>query len=119
MQRPPEISALKVEGKPSHRIAREGRAMSLSSRPVFVVSVKRSSPISDGVVRISVECGKGTYIRTLYADIGSALGCGAHMAALTRLAVGEFRAETAVTLGRIRFLAGENRLSEVIDETYI
>ena len=90
MQRPPEISALKVDGKPSHRIAREGRPSNLSSRPVVVTSVKRCSPISDGAVKISVACGKGAYIRALARDIGGALGCGAHVEALRRLSIGPF-----------------------------
>ena len=90
MQRPPEISALKVEGKPSHKMAREGRPAILGSRPVTVTSAKRCSTMADGVVKISVACGKGTYIRALARDIGDALGCGAHVEALRRLSIGPF-----------------------------
>lgn len=90
MQRPPEISALKIGGKPSHEIAREGQEISLASRSVFMSSVRRCSPISRGSVRIAVVCGKGTYIRALVRDIGEALGCGAHVEELRRLSTGPF-----------------------------
>ena len=95
MQLPPEISALKVKGKPSHRTAREGLAVNLASRPVTVTSARRCSPVSDGVVRISVTCGKGTYIRALARDIGEALGCGAHLESLRRLSIGPFNVHEA------------------------
>ena len=95
MQRPPEISALKVNGKPSHKMAREGKAAKLVSRPADVVAAKRCSPISDEAVRISVECGKGTYIRAIARDIGEKLGCGAHVEALRRLSIGHFRVHEA------------------------
>lgn len=97
MQRPPEISALKVGGRPSHKLARGGRSTNLSPRPVVVTSAKRCSPISGGVVKISVACGKGTYIRALVRDIGEALGCGAHVEALRRLSIGHFRVDEAET----------------------
>ena len=95
MQRPPEISALKIEGRPSHKMAREGRPTRLTPRPVVVTSAKRTSPIEDGVVKISVACGKGTYIRALARDIGSALGCGAHVEMLRRLSIGPFHVHDA------------------------
>ena len=95
MQRPPEISALKIEGKPSHEMARKGQAMKLVSRPVLVTRAKRCSPISDGAVKISVTCGKGTYIRAIARDIGEKLGCGAHVEALRRLSIGHFRVHEA------------------------
>ncbi|MCL2010065.1 MAG: tRNA pseudouridine(55) synthase TruB [Synergistaceae bacterium] len=96
-QRPPEISALKVNGKPSHMITREGGEANLAPRPVDVTSARRCSPISDGVVRISVACGKGTYIRALVRDIGEALGCGAHTEELRRLSIGPFSVNEAQT----------------------
>ena len=97
MQRPPEISALKIKGEPSHKITRDGRTADLSPRPIVVTSARRSSPISDGVVNISVTCGKGTYIRALVRDIGEALGCGAHVEALRRLSIGHFCVHEADT----------------------
>ncbi|MDR1621791.1 MAG: tRNA pseudouridine(55) synthase TruB [Synergistaceae bacterium] len=93
MQRPPEISALKVNGRASHKMAREGQAPGLLSRPVAITSVTRRSPLANGRVEISVTCGKGTYIRALARDIGTALGCGAHVEELRRLSIGPFRSD--------------------------
>ncbi len=95
MQLPPEISALKVDGKPSHRLARAGVESKLSARPVTVTSVKRCSPLADGEVKISVTCGKGTYIRSIVRDIGTGLGCGAHILRLRRLSIGQFSVSDA------------------------
>jgi tRNA pseudouridine(55) synthase len=95
MQRPPEISALKVNGKASHKITREGQTSKLSPRPVAVTSVIRRSPLANDRVKISVMCGKGTYIRALARDIGTILGCGAHVEALRRLSIGPFRSTDA------------------------
>ena len=109
MQLPPEISALKVNGKASHKIAREGQVSKLSPRPVVVTSAVRCSPLVNGRARISVVCGKGTYIRAIARDIGEILGCGAHVEELRRLSIGPFRQADAcaaenVDPGRIRSL---------------
>ena len=95
MQRPPEISALKVDGQASHKMARQGQAPVLLSRPVTMTSVTRRSPLANDRVQISVTCGKGTYIRALARDIGTALQCGAHVEALRRLSIGSFHAVDA------------------------
>lgn len=95
MQRPPEISALKVNGKPSYQRAREGEALPPAPRPVAVTSAERRSSLTEGAVRISVVCGKGTYIRALVRDIGERLGCGAHVEELRRLSIGPFRVSEA------------------------
>ena len=95
MQRPPEISALKLGGRPSHRLARAGREVELKPRPVFMRSVRRTSRLEGGRVEIEVHCGKGTYVRSLVRDLGERLGCGACVAALRRTAVGNFTIEDA------------------------
>ena len=97
MQRPPEISALKVNGEPSHRLARSGRGGVLPERPVMMESVRRRSALADGRVEIEVVCGRGTYIRSLARDIGARLGCGAHIEALRRLSIGPFRVSEALS----------------------
>ena len=97
MQRPPEISALKVDGEPSHRLARSGRGAVLPERPVWMESVRRRSPLADGRVEVEVVCGKGTYVRSLVRDIGARLGCGAHVEALRRLSIGPFRVSEALS----------------------
>ncbi|MDR1875339.1 MAG: tRNA pseudouridine(55) synthase TruB [Synergistaceae bacterium] len=97
MQLPPEISALKVGGRPSHRIARAGGGARPAARAVLVTSIRRCSPIRDGRVKISVSCGKGTYIRSIVRDVGAALACGAHVAELRRLSTGPFSVGDALT----------------------
>ncbi|MDR1733138.1 MAG: tRNA pseudouridine(55) synthase TruB [Synergistaceae bacterium] len=96
MQLPPGISALKVGGKPSHRIVRSGGAERPKARPVYVTSVKRCSPLREGRVRISVTCGKGTYIRSIVRDIGEILQCGACVTELRRLSTGPFHVRDAL-----------------------
>lgn len=90
MQVPPGISALKTGGSPLHRLTRAGADVRPAARPVTMTSIKRCSPVSEGYVKITVTCGKGTYIRGLVRDIGTKLGCGAHVAELRRLSTGFF-----------------------------
>lgn len=97
MQVPPEISALKTGGKPFHRLARAGDEVRPAARPAVMTSVKRISSIEGGYVKISVICGKGTYIRSLVRDIGSKLGCGAHIAELRRFSTGPFCVTDAIS----------------------
>ncbi|MDR1048742.1 MAG: tRNA pseudouridine(55) synthase TruB, partial [Synergistaceae bacterium] len=95
MQVPPGISALKVNGKAAHRTARAGEEPKLDARPIAVTAAARVSALTDGRVKIAVTCGKGTYIRAIARDIGTRLGCGAHVEALRRLSVGPFRVSEA------------------------
>jgi tRNA pseudouridine55 synthase len=96
-QLPPMWSAAKVGGKPLYKYARKGRVVPRSPREVFIKSI---TPIVIDIpeVTFNVICSKGTYIRTLADDIGVRLGCGAHLVALERTRIGEFRLEDAVTI---------------------
>ena len=97
-QIPPMVSAVRVSGKRLHEWAREGREVERPPRQVKIDSIEvvEGSVAADGpVARLDVRCGSGTYIRTLAADIGTALGGGAHVATLRRLAVGSFVIEEA------------------------
>lgn len=98
MQSPPEISAIKVGGRPSHKIARSGKNenFSLPPRPVKVYSIKRSSPLIDCKFELNIRCGKGTYIRSIARDIGRVMGCGGHVVKLERLSIGRFLLDNAV-----------------------
>ena len=95
-QIPPMVSAVRVSGKRLHEWAREGREVERPPRQVKVDSIDVGegslgiSEVTGPVARLDVRCGSGTYIRTLAADIGTALGGGAHVATLRRLAVGSF-----------------------------
>ncbi|MEW6595469.1 MAG: tRNA pseudouridine(55) synthase TruB [Thermodesulfobacteriota bacterium] len=97
MQAPPAYSAVKHQGKPLYAYARKGIVIKKEPRPVRVESlIAEAYDAAAHRLTIRVVCSKGTYIRTLAADIGQALGCGAHLVALRRLRSGPFRVETAV-----------------------
>ncbi len=94
MQRPPMYSAIKVKGTPLYKLARKGIELEVPEREVEITRLELAS-FDPPHASILVECGKGTYIRSLIDDIGTALGCLAHMTGLRRLRVGRFRAEDA------------------------
>ena len=93
-QRPPANSAVHVEGERAYRRARRGEAVELAPRPVRVehLALDRYDPPD---VRFRATVGGGTYLRSLARDVGAALGCGAHLAALKRTAVGPFSLDDA------------------------
>jgi tRNA pseudouridine55 synthase len=96
-QVPPVYSAKKVAGAPAYRRARRGETVSLAAREVDVVRfapVDRAGPD----VRFEAEVGSGTYVRALARDLGERLGCGAHLLALRRTAVGPWAVADAVPL---------------------
>jgi tRNA pseudouridine55 synthase len=96
-QVPPAYSAAKVTGERAYDRARRGEDVSLSARPVRIDRVERLAyeyPSLD----LEIDCGKGTYIRSIARDLGEALGCGACIEALRRTRIGPFRAEEAVPL---------------------
>ena len=99
MQVPPMVSAIKIDGKRLHELAREGKEVERPPRPVrvdrFDVEPVEGEP---GVWRCVVDCSSGTYIRSLAADLGTALGGGAHLRALRRSSVGGFTLDEAGTI---------------------
>lgn len=99
-QVPPMVSALHHEGRRLYELAREGVTVERQPRPVVIHSLHVSDflPGARAEATLRVVCGGGTYIRTLCADIGAALGLPAHMKSLAREAVGPFRREDAVSL---------------------
>lgn len=102
-QIPPMYSALKVNGKKLYELARKGVEVERKPRRVIIKSIRVNEINTDEhTVRMTVECSKGTYIRTLCDDIGKFLGCGACMKELKRISVGEFHISSAVTLGSIQ-----------------
>jgi tRNA pseudouridine55 synthase len=101
-QVPPMVSAVKIGGTRLHELARQGIEIERPARPVHVsrFDLVALGPDAEGhaVYRAEVACSSGTYIRTLAADLGHALGGGAHLRALRRTAVGGFTLEQAVPL---------------------
>jgi tRNA pseudouridine55 synthase len=105
-QVPPPYSAKKVEGRPLYRWARAKKTvLPKSSRVVvYAFDLKEYSPPH---ARFAVHCASGTYVRSLVHDLGQSLGCGAHLSALRRLAVGAHGIQEALTLENIDKLARE------------
>lgn len=100
MQIPPMYSALKVNGQKLCDLARKGRQVERQPRPVTIHELTLLSRDGDAL-RLRVRCSKGTYIRTLCADIGEALGCGGCMQALRRTQAGEYTIAEAVPLQQL------------------
>ena len=96
MQTPPQYSALKHKGKPLYYYARKGIKVVKEPRKVVIREISCLGSEGD-TLDIRVICGKGTYIRTLAADIGEELGCGAHLIALRRLRCGNLKVSHAVS----------------------
>lgn len=100
MQVPPMYSALKVNGKKLYELARAGKEIERQPRPVNIHEIEILE-MQLPVVKFRVACSKGTYIRTLCADIGEKLGCGGTMKSLLRTKVGIFELPEAITLAEL------------------
>jgi tRNA pseudouridine55 synthase len=98
LQVPPMVSALKVDGKRLHELAREGIEIEREARPVRIDSFEVETTDDPMVIRATVRCGGGTYIRSLGADLGTALGGGAHIRTLRRHSSGPYSLDEASTL---------------------
>ena len=109
MQVPPMYSALKVDGKKLVDLARQGVSIEREARPIRIHSLNVEVTDSPRDYILTVHCSKGTYIRTLCADIGARLGCGGAMSSLCRLASGDFKLEDTYTLDAIEALTTEER----------
>ena len=84
------VSAVKVGGRRLHELARAGVEVERAARPVTVHRFDVTGEVDHGVFSVAVDCSSGTYVRTLAADLGAALGGGAHLRALRRVAIGPF-----------------------------
>ena len=102
-QIPPMHSALKRDGRPLYELARQGIEVEREARAVTIHAID-CLDFSGDRLTLRVACSKGTYIRVLAADIGQALGCGAHLAALRRTVVGDLDLGAAVTLAELEAL---------------
>ncbi len=115
-QVPSAVSAIKVDGRRSYQLVREGRTVALEARRVRIDRFEVSDVRSDGQfvdVDVEVDCSSGTYVRALARDVGVALGVGGHLTALRRTRVGRFALEQARSLDE---LAERPGLSLTLDE---
>ncbi len=113
-QMPPMYSALKVGGKKLCDLAREGKTVAREPRPITIYSISAQPTAEPSDYILSVHCSSGTYIRTLCADIGARLGCGAVMATLRREGAGDFCIENALTLEQLEGMSEEQRAAALI-----
>ena len=109
-QMPPMFSALKYQGKALYEYARQGIEIERKVRKVFISDI-RVKRLDAETFELDVVCSKGTYIRTLAMDIGTALGCGASLQALQRTATGCLTLDACVTLPELEAMSEQERLS--------
>lgn len=98
LQVPPMVSAVHVDGKRLHELARAGIEVERKPRPVQVHAFTVGAPLAPGRFPIEVTCSSGTYVRSLAADLGELLGGGAHLTDLRRTAIGSFGVDAAVPI---------------------
>lgn len=113
LQRPPAYSALKREGVPAYRRARAGEAVELAPREVEVHAIRFLRREHERLW-LEVECGSGTYVRSLVRDLGEALGCGAHVTALRRLWVTPFEQPSMYTLEALAAMDEDQRQAALL-----
>jgi tRNA pseudouridine55 synthase len=112
-QVPPMYSALKHHGRPLYAYARKGETVGRAPRRIVIRELVLDG-LREDELDLRVLCSKGTYIRTLAEDLGEALGCGAHLAALRRTGVGPFRIEDALSLEGLGETPGRKRDAYVL-----
>jgi tRNA pseudouridine55 synthase len=113
LQTPPPVSAKKVDGRRAYDLARQAVAVELAPAPVEIYEIAVLD-VAGAEARLRVHCSGGTYMRSIAHDVGKALGCGAHLAELRRLASGEFEIARARTIAQLEALAGEERLRDAL-----
>ena len=113
LQTPPMYSAIKLGGKKLYELARQGEVVEREAREINVYEIK-AERINEREYTLDIKCSKGTYIRTLCADIGEKLGCGAVMKTLERLEAGGFSIDEAISLDELEALSPEERECRVL-----
>jgi len=110
MQVPPNFSAKKIKGQRAYKLAREGKEVKLEPREVTVNEIE----ILDykwPVLSLRIECGKGTYIRSIARDMGQALGVGGYLSALQRTKVGQYTIDKSVSIEK----ANEDNILQILN----
>ena len=110
-QVPPKFSAIKIDGKRAYDLARAGEAVEIKSRPVRVDRFELTAT-TDDTATFAVDCGKGTYIRSLARDLAAALGACGYVSVLRRTRVGPFTLEQSITLDELEQMCDRARVSE-------
>src|SRR4029077_18478122 len=112
-QMPPSFSAKKEKGRPAYELARKKQVVELKPVEVEIYEDKLRE-IDASIARFVIECSSGTYIRSLAHEMGQKLGCGAHLAEITRTAVGEFSSEQAIKLEELAEAARAGKVANYL-----
>ncbi|TMM52356.1 tRNA pseudouridine(55) synthase TruB [Sulfitobacter sabulilitoris] len=104
-QVPPQFSAVKIDGQRAYKLARDGEAVEIAARPLWVEELVMTDRPDADHVTLEMTCGKGGYVRSIARDLGAALGCFGHVRELRRIWSGPFEAEGALTLEQIEAMA--------------
>jgi tRNA pseudouridine55 synthase len=112
-QIPPMHAAIKVDGKPLYAYARAGETITREPRSIIINSIQLID-FNDKLLMVRIACSKGTYIRVLAEDIGNALGCGAHLTALTREAAGGLDLTNTVSMADLEGMTMAQRLGRLL-----
>ena len=112
-QIPPAFSALKHRGEPLYKWARKGVFVEKPARPIVIYHLQILD-MDLPFIRFEVTCSEGTYIRTLSADLGEALGCGAHLVSLCRTETGGFTLDETISLSTLERLAASGQASSCV-----
>ena len=112
-QIPPMVSAIKKDGGPLYKLARQGQEVKRDPRPVFIKRYDLSR-IALPEIDFSVDCSKGFYVRSYAHDIGNDLGCGGHLSALRRTRSGRFTLERAVSVDVLKEASAEDLIKSFI-----
>jgi tRNA pseudouridine55 synthase len=112
-QRPPAVSAKKVDGQRSYDLARKNIAVELAPIQIQVYELTLLA-LTGSHARLRIHCSGGAYMRSIAHDLGQVLGCGAHLAELRRLSSGEFAIDRAYTLERLEALAAADLLTDAV-----
>ena len=113
-QVPPMYSAIKINGKKLYELARSGVEVERKAREVVIYGIDILEFMPPDKIKISVNCSKGTYIRTLASDIGNKLGFGGYMSSLVRTRSGSFSVENSVTLEKLKELWENNEIDRCL-----
>ncbi len=114
LQRPPAYSAIKIGGKPLYALARKGEMVEAKERETEIRSLVLGDQVAEDAYMLFVDCGSGTYIRTLCHDIGRALSAPAHMRFLLRTRHGGFSIENCVTVEEVMQAAEKGELEKML-----
>ena len=108
-QTPPIYSAIKIKGKRAHQLAREGKEIKMKSRIITIDRI-RIRDYQWPYLKLKIKCSKGTYIRSLGKDIGTALGVGGYLTKLRRTSIGEFKIKRSIQLNQLNSKNWKNYL---------